>query len=196
MVWSFFINKKQPFWARATLVAFLIFLTSVLGFQFVRKSQEKSVVRDAVTFDHSAESLGRIEPESVLQELKEPYKLLSSLTFARGLGNYEDVSQSTSYNKRYCNLALIRWGYQALNSTDVEEILRKVEALSREKSYCGSFAGEISALAYLRVGSHEAADEILKSLVSDDSSPFFLRQRVILYFIRGMEGVEHCKVPY
>ncbi len=118
------------------------------------------------------------------------YSVLAKMSQAAALGQdgktdeaiklYDEVVAQASADKPLREAARVRAAYLLVDSASVEDLTSRLEGLAGDNSSWRHAVREILALANVRAGNIQAADEQVKKILADPATPAALRTRSAL----------------
>jgi hypothetical protein len=194
--------KKYAVWIG---LGVFLFLAAVGGWMYW-KEQQREAVR------HQAEELSKIfadiaggQTAKVPQQLAPLEKADNDLVRASAtltqaavalesndrktaLSKYRELANDDGLPEPYRNLGLLRATALEFDSIKAEEVISRLEPLARAGEPWFGSAGEMTAMAYLKLGKKDQAGKMFAAIAADQGVPDTLRSRAAQ--IAGTLGVD------
>ena len=194
--------KKYGKWLIAALVLFLVGVAAWLFWQD-RQERQSAVHSEELTAIYSAIGAGKIdEAKRRLQPLKSDAdgvtRALALLTEAAvalegndrdsALANYRTIATDNGMPQSYRDLGLIRATALEFDKLKPEEVISRLEPLTKPGNPWFGTAGEMTAMAYVKQGQNEQAGRLFAAIAADRQAPETVRNRAVQ--IAGSLGVD------
>lgn len=179
------IRKNLP----AIIGAALIIVVGVGGWQLWSAQREAAAVKASAAYDKALEGAGDEKSVAALEALAGEsggYAAMAKMRLAAGhaekgerekaLGLYREVYGASAGSRRLKDVARLRAGYLALEDGR-EALLKDVGALETDKTAIGYYAREIIALAALKAGDYQSAEEMFRKAAIAADAPESIRLR-------------------
>jgi len=202
------IDAATRFWARWGLwlaVALVAALIAVGGYFFWSSQQQKTAGVEGETLsvaleDLSASDVAKAEP--ALKGLKSSkvagYRASAQLTLAAvaltkgdlkgAAAGYAAIAGDTSLAKPYRDLALVRQTSAEYDTLKPETVVARLKPLAVAGNPWFGTAGEMTGIAYVRLGKTREAGALFAALARDETVPESIRSRVVQ--LAGVLGVD------
>jgi hypothetical protein len=194
--------KKYGTWLIAAVVVFLIAVAAYLYWQ--KKQQDKASAQSeelmSIYNDIGAGKTDaakkRLQPlESASSDLVRSLALLTEAAIAlptndrdTALAKYKMVSADKDLPDPYRNLALIRTTTLEFDKLKPEEVISRLEPLTKPGNPWFGSAGELTAMAYIKQGHNDQAGRLFAAIAADMQVPETVRSRAVQ--IAGTLGVD------
>lgn len=109
------------------------------------------------------------------------------------LTNYRALAEDDGMPESYRNLSLIRATALEYDSIKPEEVIARLEPLTKPGSPWFGTAGEMTAMAYLKQGQKEKAGRLFAAIAADRQVPETLRNRAVQ--VAATLGVQASAAP-
>lgn len=113
---------------------------------------------------------------------------LDSNDRAAALADYRAVASDEGIPDAYRNLALVRSTALEFDQLQPQQVVARLEPLTKPGNPWFGSAGELTAMAYLKQGQRERAGQVFASIAQDKTVPLTLRSRAVQ--IAGTLGVD------
>lgn len=185
--------KKYGKWLIAAVVLFLAGVGGWLYWQN-RQQQQTAAQSEELMGVYADIATGRTRQAQIrLAPLKESgndvIKALALLTEAAmaierndrsaALANYRAISEDRGMPESYRDLSLIRATALEYDSIKPEEVIARLEPLTKPGNPWFGTAGEMTAMAYLKQGQKEKAGRLFAAIAADPQVPETLRNRAV-----------------
>jgi len=185
--------KKYGKWLIAAVVLFLSGVGGWLYWQN-RQQQQTAAQSEELMGVYADIATGRTRQAQIrLAPLKESgndvVKALALLTEAAmaierndrnaALANYRAISEDRGMPESYRDLSLIRATALEYDSIKPEEVIARLEPLTKPGNPWFGTAGEMTAMAYLKQGQKEKAGRLFAAIAADPQVPETLRNRAV-----------------
>lgn len=185
--------KKYGKWLIAAVVLFLAGVGGWLYWQN-RQQQQTAAQSEELMGVYADIATGRTRQAQIrLAPLKESgndvVKALALLTEAAmaierndrnaALANYRAISEDRGMPQSYRDLSLIRATALEYDSIKPEEVIARLEPLTKPGNPWFGTAGEMTAMAYLKQGQKEKAGRLFAAIAADPQVPETLRNRAV-----------------
>jgi hypothetical protein len=184
----------------AAMIAGLVLFAAILGWQYWSRSAAE---KQAVTLQTAYDSLAANKPADAKAPLAElgtsgapGYSAVARLTQANQLftsgktkeaaAQFGSVAGDTKVGKPIRDYALIRQTNIEFDTLAPQVVIDRLKPLAvKESAWLGS-AGEMVAMAYLRLNKPNEARAMFKTIAETDSVPESIRQRAV----QGVDAVD------
>lgn len=179
------IRKNLP----AIIGAALIVVVGVGGWQLWSAQREAAAVKASAAYDEALAGAGDEKSVAALEALADEsggYAAMAKMRLAsvhaekgereKALGLYREVYGASAGSRRLKDIARLRAGYLAL-ADGRDAVLKDVDALETDETAIGYYAREIIALAALKAGDYQSAEEMFRKAASAASAPESIRLR-------------------
>ena len=187
------------------IAAVVIFLVAVAGWLYwqnrqqakaAEQSEELMAVYADIGSGKVAEAKKKLQPLEAadnkivrsLALLTEAAIALDSNDRATAIAKYRALSGDDGLPEPYRNLALIRATALEFDTLKPEEVIARLEPLTRPGNPWFGTAGELTAMAYIKQGQKERAGRLFASIAADRQVPETIRTRAVQ--IAGTLGVD------
>ena len=185
--------KKYGKWLIAALV---LFLAAVGGWLYWQDRQEKKSAEQSEELMAIYTDIGNGKTEQAAKRLKaletsdsEVVRALARLTQAAvaldandrttALAEYREIAADKAMPDAYRNLGLIRSTALEFDSIKPEEVIARLEPLTKPGNPWFGSAGERTAMAYLKQGQRERAGRLFAAIAADRQVPETIRNRAV-----------------
>ena len=194
--------KRYGVWIAAAVVLFLAAAGGYLYWQnqqqkqSAEKSEELMAIYDQIAAGQDEQALKRLEAlKDENNDLVRPMALLAHAAVAldrndraAALADYRAVANDDGIPDAYRNLALIRSTMIEFDQLQPQQVISRLEPLTKPGNPWFGSAGELTAMAYLKQGQKERAGRLFASIAGDKTVPLTLRSRAVQ--IAGTLGVD------
>jgi len=194
--------RRYGTWLVAALV---LFLAAVGGYLYWQNQQEKEAAErsEQLTAVYNDIAAGKFEEaQKELRPLQESgndtVRSLALLTDSAvaletsdrqtALAKYKILASDESAPDAYRNLALVRSTALEFDTLKPEQVVARLEPLTKPGNPWFGSAGELTAMAYLKQGQKEKAGRLFASIAADKNVPPTMRSRAVQ--IAGTLGVD------
>ena len=186
-------------------VAVVLFLAAVGGYLYwqnrqqeraAERSEELIAIYDGIAAGNLDDAQKKLEPleqsdnDTVrsLALLADAALALENNDRAAAIVNYRTVASDEGLPDAYRNLALVRSTALEFDSLKPEQVIARLEPLTKPGNPWFGSAGELAALAYLKQGQREKAGRLFAAIAEDKAVPLTMRSRAVQ--IAGTLGVD------
>lgn len=194
--------KKYGRWLIAALVLFLVAVAGWLFWQdrqakkSAAHSEELAAIYADIGAGKSEEAKRRLQPLKTngdgvvraLALLTEAAIALEANDRDSALANYRAIADDKGMPESYRSLGLIRATALEFDKLKPEEVISRLEPLTKPGSPWFGTAGEMTAMAYLKQGQKQQAGRLFAAIAADRQAPESLRNRAVQ--IAGSLGVD------
>jgi len=194
--------KRYGKWLIAAIV---LFLAAVAGWLYWQNRQQEKAAQQSEELMSIFSDIGagktdqakkRLEPLEnsgndvvrALALLTEAAVALEGNDRATALSNYRELSADGGLPESYRNLALIRATALEFDTIKPEEVIARLEPLTKPGNPWFGTAGEMTAMAYLKQGQRDRAGRLFAAIAADRQVPETIRNRAVQ--IAGTLGVD------
>jgi len=194
--------KKYGKWLIGALILFLV---AVAGWLFWQDRQDKRSAAQSEELAAIYADIGAGKTDAAKQKLEllksdgdGVVRALALLTEAAialdsndrdsALANYRAITGDSGMPESYRDLALIRATALEFDKLRPEEVISRLEPLTKPDSPWFGTAGEMTAMAYLKQGKKEQAGRLFAAIAANAQAPESLRNRAVQ--IAGSLGVD------
>ena len=192
-------------WGIAAVAGVILALAAFAGYLWWHSHSEAKAGEQSITFNKALDDLGANRPTAAtpaLQELAKDgtpgYSVLSKFTLAdialqkddlKGAAAiFAEVAGNSSAAQPLRDLALIRQTLAEYDSLQPQVVIDRMRPLAvKGQAYFGT-AGELTAVAHLRMGRKDLAGRLFGELARDETVPATIRQRAVQQ--AGVLGVD------
>ncbi len=194
--------KRYGLWLVAAVVLFLV---AIGGYLYWQKKQQENATAQSEELMSIYNDIGagkadvakkRLEP---LQEARSGVvRSLALLTQAAialdsndrdtALAKYRAVSGDNGIPQPYRDLALVRATTIEFDKLKPEEVISRLEPMTKPGNPWFGSAGELTAMAYIKQGKNEQAGRLFAAIAADKQVPETIRSRAVQ--IAGTLGVD------
>jgi len=194
--------KRYGAWLVAAVVVFLIAVAGYLYWQ--KKQQQKASAQSeelmAIYNDIGAGKTDaakkKLQPlENASSDLVRSLALLTEAAIAldandrdTALAKYKTVSADNDLPDPYRDLALVRATSLEFDKLKPEEVISRMEPLTKPGNPWFGSAGELTAMAYIKQGHNDQAGRLFAAIAADKQVPETMRNRAVQ--IAGTLGVD------
>jgi hypothetical protein len=179
--------KKYGKWLIAALV---LFLAGVGGWLYWQDRQEKKsaeqseelmAIYNDIGSGKTAQALETSDGEAVraLALLTQAAVALDTNDRTTALGKYRAIAADDKMPDAYRNLGLIRSTALEFDTIKPEEVIARLEPLTKPGNPWFGSAGEMTAMAYLKQGQRERAGRLFAAIAADKQVPETIRNRAV-----------------
>ena len=199
--------KRYGKWLIAAVVLFLVAVGAYLYWQ--NKQQEKSATQseeltavfEQIANGNSEAAKKRLEPLADSgNDVVKASALMTQAAIALGnndrstaLSKYRAVAADSGLPQPYRDAALIRATGLEFDSIKPQEVISRMEPLAKPGNPWFGSAGEMTALAYLKLGQKDKAGRLFASMATDPQVPDTIRNRA--QQIAGTLGIDVSAAP-
>ena len=194
--------KAYGKWLVAALV---LFLAAVAGWLYWQNRQQEKAAAQSEELMGIYADIGTGKTEQAAKRLQtlersdnDVVRALALLTEAAvaldgnnrtaALSNYRTIAADEGLPDAYRNLGLIRATALEFDSIKPEEVIARLEPLTKPGNAWFGTAGEMTAMAYLKQGQRERAARLFAAIAADRQVPQTIRNRSVQ--IAGTLGVD------
>ena len=194
--------KKYATWI---VLGVVLFLAVIGGWMYWKERQRQQVQTQTEELSKIYADIGgtqaasvpkRLEPlESADNDLVRASAILTHAAVALGsndrktaLSKYQALANDDGLPDPYRNLGLLRATTLEFDSLKPEEVIARMEPLARAGEPWFGSAGEMTAMAYLKLGKKQQAGKMFAAIAADQGVPATLRSRAAQ--IAGTLGVD------
>jgi len=194
--------KRYGAWLVAAVVVFLIAVAGYLYWQ--KKQQQKASAQSeelmAIYNDIGAGNTDaakkKLQPlENASSDLVRSLALLTEAAIAldandrdTALAKYKTISADNDLPDPYRDLALVRATSLEFDKLKPEEVISRMEPLTKPGNPWFGSAGELTAMAYIKQGHNDQAGRLFAAIAADKQVPETMRNRAVQ--IAGTLGVD------
>ena len=185
--------RKYGKWLIAALV---LFLAGVGGWLYWQDRQEKKSAEQSEELMAIYNDIGAGKTAQAVKRLQaleasdsEAVRALALLTQAAvaldtndrtmALGKYRAIADDDSMPDAYRDLGLIRSTALEFDTIKPEEVIARLEPLTKPGNPWFGSAGEMTAMAYLKQGQRERAGRLFAAIAADKQVPETIRNRAV-----------------
>ncbi|HWK36493.1 tetratricopeptide repeat protein [Sphingomonas sp.] len=195
-------------WGIAIVVAVVLGLAAFAGWLFWQSHREAKAGEQGITFNKALDELGNNRAAAaapMLDQLAKDgtpgYAALSKFTLADialqkddlkgAAAKFAEVAGDGSAAQPLRDLALVRQTLAEYDSLQPQVVIDRMRPLAiKGKPFFGS-AGEMTAVAYLRMGRKDLAGRLFGDLAKDEGVPSSTRQRAVqMAGVLGIDAVD------
>lgn len=194
--------KRYGIWLAAAVV---LFLAAAAGYLYWQNQQQKQSAQKSEELMAIYDQIGSGQDEQALKKLEglkgENNDIVRSLALlahaavaldsndrAAALADYRAVASDDDLPESFRNLALIRSTMLEFDQLQPQQVVSRLEPLTKPGNPWFGSAGELTAMAYLKQGQKERAGRLFASIAGDKTVPLTLRSRAVQ--IAGTLGVD------
>lgn len=194
--------KRYGIWLAAAVV---LLLAAAAGYLYWQNQQQKQSAQKSEELMAIYDQIGSGQNEQAQQGLEglkdADNDMVRSLALladaavaldgndrAAALANYRAVANDGDLPEAYRNLALIRSTALEFDQLQPQQVVARLEPLTKPGNPWFGSAGELTAMAYLKQGQSEQAGRLFASIAEDKTVPLTLRSRAVQ--IAGTLGVD------
>jgi hypothetical protein len=187
------------------IAAVVVFLIAVAGYLYWQKKQQEKASAQSEELMSIYNDIGagktdaakkRLQPlESANCDLVRSLAFLTEAAIAldandrdTALAKYKAVSADKGLPDPYRNLALIRATSLEFDKLKPEEVISRLEPLTKPGNPWFGSAGELTAMAYIKQGHNDQAGRLFAAIAADKQVPDTMRSRAVQ--IAGTLGVD------
>lgn len=194
--------KRYGKWLIAAVVLFLIAVGGYLYWQ--KKQQEKASVQSEelmsiyndIGSGKTDAAKKRLQPlENANSDVVRSLALLAEAAIAldandrdTALAKYRAIADDKGIPEPYRNLALLRSTTLEFDKLKPDEVISRLEPLTKPGSPWFGSAGELTAMAYIKQGHNDQAGRLFAAIAADKQVPETIRNRAVQ--IAGTLGVD------
>lgn len=205
-------DQLLSFWERygRILVAVIVLGLAAFGgwlyWQHYSKTQAEAVSEEMAKVIDSAAGGGAPDAKALKQltDASQPgfaasARLVEAGVAARkgdtkaAIASYKAMAADTSLAQPYRDLALIRQTTLEFDSLKPQEVVDRLKPLAIEGNAWFGSAGELVAIAYMKMGKRDLAGPIFAAMAKDDTVPQTIRSRARQ--MAGLLGVDAIEAP-
>jgi hypothetical protein len=194
--------KKYGFWLIGAVVLFLI---AVGGYLYWQKKQHEKATAQSEELMSIYNDIGagktdaakkRLQPlENANSDVVRSLALLAEAAIAldsndsaTALAKYNAVAADKGIPDPYRNLAMIRSTSLEFDKLKPEEVISRLEPMTKPGNPWFGSAGELTAMAYIKQGHNDQAGRLFAAIAGDKQVPETIRNRAVQ--IAGTLGVD------
>ena len=194
--------KRYGKWVAAAVV---LFLAAVAGWLYWQNQQREKAAEQSVELSQIFTDIGQGRNQTVPQRLDRIAENGGDVTRATALftraavaleqndrktaiAKFKEVHGDEGLPEPYRDLALIRATSLEFDSLKPEEVIARLEPLSKAGNPWFGSAGELTAMAYLKQGKNAQAGQLFAAIAADRQVPESVRARAVQ--IAGTLGVD------
>jgi len=191
------------------IAAVVLFLAAIAGYLYwqdrqakesAKRSEELSVIYDKIGAGKIDEAKADLRPlESANNAMVRALALLTEAAIAldanerdAALGSYRTLASDEDAPEAYRNLALVRSTSLEFDRMKPEDVVARLEPLTKPGNPWFGTAGELTAMAYLKQGQKEKAGRLFADIARDKNVPETIRSRAVQ--IAGTLGIDTSKL--
>ena len=189
-------------WLIAALVLFLVAVAAWLYWQnrqeerAAEQSEELMAIYNEIGNGRTDQAKKRLQPlQSSDNEIVRALALLTDAAIAldgndraTALAHYRTIAADDNLPEPYRNLGLIRATSIEFDTIKPEEVVSRLEPLTKPGNPWFGTAGEMTAMAYLKQGQNDRAARLFAAIARDQQVPETIRNRAVQ--IAGTLGVD------
>ena len=195
-------------YGRVAIVALVVVLIALAGLLFWQHRQTTTAEATGEQFDAALDALAASQPDKanaqltqVVESSSTGYRAMARFTqadlllqkndLAGAAGVFKAIAEDTSLEQPFRDLALIRQTSAEYDTLQPQAVVGRLSGLANENSaYFGS-AGEMVAVAYLKMNRRDEAGRLFAALARSATVPQSIRQRAIqMAGVLGVDAVE------
>ena len=198
-------------WGKLIIVAIIVALLALAGWLWWRSHQEALAGEQGVKFNQAMDALGSNQaPKAapLLNELAtsgtEGYAALAKFTQAdialqkddlKGAAKlFADVAGDTSVQQPLRDLALVRQTNAEFDTLQPQAVIDRLRPLAVKGNAFFGTAGEMTAVAHLRMNRKDLAGRVFGEIARDDGVPASIRQRAVqMAGVLGIDAIDETK---
>ena len=198
-------------WGKLIMVAIVVALLALAGWLWWQSHREAQAGEQGVKFNQAMDALGNNQPAKaapVLNELAtsgtEGYAALAKFTQAdialekddlKGAAKlFADVAADTSVDQPLRDLALVRQTSAEFDTLQPQAVIDRLRPLAVKGNAFFGTAGEMTAVAHLRMNRKDLAGRMFGEIARDDAVPASIRQRAVqMAGVLGIDAIEETK---
>lgn len=178
------------------IAAVVIFLAAVAGYLYWQSRQQEQAAKQSEELNSIYTDIGsgkadkaktRLKPlETADSDMVRALALLTQAAIAlqendrpAALAKFHAVSGDDDIPDPYRNLALLRATALEFDDLKPEQVISRLEPLSKTGSPWFGTAGELTAMAYLKQGKKDQAGKLFAAIARDTTVPQSIRSRAI-----------------
>ena len=198
-------------WGKLIVAAIVLALLALAGWLWWQSNQQAQAGEQGVKFNQAMDSLGSNQAAKaapVLDELAtsgtEGYATLAKFTQAdialenqdlKGAAKlFGDVANDASIAQPLRDLALVRQTNAEYDTLQPQAVIDRLRPLAvKGNAFFGS-AGEMTAVAHLRMNRKDLAGRMFGEIARDDTVPSSIRQRAVqMAGVLGVDAIDETK---
>ena len=194
--------KRYGKWLIAAVVLFLVGIAAWLYWQnrqqerVEAQSEELIGIYTDIGSGRTDQALKRLQPLQTadndvvraLAAMTEAAVALDKNDRATALSKYRALTADTDLPEAYRNLGIVRATALEFDSIKPEEVIARLEPLTKPGNPWFGSAGEMTAMAYLKQGQKDRAGRLFAAIAADRQVPETIRNRSVQ--IAGTLGVD------
>ena len=194
--------KRYGKWLIALVVLFLV---AVGGYLYWQKKQQETATAQSEELMAIYNDIGggktdaakkRLQPlESARSDVVRSLALLTEAAIAldsndrdTALAKYRAISGDQGLPEPYRNLALLRATTLEFDKLKPEEVISRLEPITKPGNPWFGSAGELTAMAYIKQGHNDEAGRLFAAIAADKQVPDTIRSRAVQ--IAGTLGID------
>ena len=196
-------------YGRAAIVGLIVVLLGIAGFLYWQHHQQATAEATGEQLDAALDALSQSRPaeaEASLAEIaksnSDGYRAMAKFTqgdvllqkndLAGAAGIFKGIAEDSSLPQPFRDLALVRQTSAEYDTLTPQQVIDRLGGLANEGSpYLGS-AGEMVAVAHLRLKQNDQAGRLFAALAKDPGVPASLRERAVQ--MAGALGVDAVQI--
>jgi hypothetical protein len=192
-------------YGRAAIVGLVVLLVAIAGLLYWQHRQASAAEATGERFDAALDALAASQPEKADAELKaiaesgpEGYRAMARFTQADILlqkndlpgaaALFKQIAEDTSLEQPFRDLAVVRQTSAEYDTLQPQMVVSRLSGLANEGSAFFGSAGEMVAVAYLRMNRRDQAGKMFAAIARSETVPQSIRQRAIQ--MAGVLGVD------
>ncbi len=197
------LTKNLP----AVIGAALIVIVGVGGWQYWNSYRAAASAKASAAFDEALKRAGTDEGTKAFEAIADgggAYAALASMRLAAehaskgeretALGLYREVYTSSAGSKRVKDMARIRAAYLSL-ADGREAALKDIGDLETDKTALGFYAREVIALAALKAGDYQSAEQMFRKAATAPDAPESIKLRANEFAALAGAGKAGVELP-
>ena len=195
-------------YGRAAIIGLVVLLIALAGVLFWQHRQTTTAEATGEQFDAALDALAASQPDKANSQLadvakssSEGYRAMARFTQADLLLQKNDlpgaaaafkaIAEDASLEQPFRDLALIRQTSAEYDTLQPQAVVTRLNGLANENSAFFGSAGEMVAVAYLKMNRRDEAGRLFAALARGASVPQSIRQRAIqMAGVLGVDAVE------
>ncbi|EAT10079.1 tetratricopeptide repeat protein [Sphingobium sp. 10 DY56-G10] len=205
-------DQLTTFWQRYGRILIVVLVVGLAAFggwlywQHHQKTQSEAVSEQMDTLLDTAVGGGTPDPKQLaaLTKASQPGYRASALLVQAGvaarkgdakaaIAAYRAIAADDSLDQPYRDLALIRQTSLEFDSLKPEQVVDRLKPLAVEGAPWFGSAGELVAVAYMKMGKNDLAGPMFAAMAKDDKVPQSIRSRARQ--MAGVMGIDAVEIP-
>lgn len=195
-------------YGRVAIVGVVVLLVALAGLLYWQHHQATTAEQTGEQFDAALDALAASQPDKASAQLAEVaksgaqgYRAMARFTQADLLlqkndllgaaGVFKEIAGDTSLEQPFRDLALVRQTSAEYDTLQPQQVVSRLSGLATENNAFFGSAGEMVAVAYLKMNRKDEAGRLFAAIARNATVPQSIRQRAIqMAGVLGVDAVE------